>query len=250
MIWDQLTSPQIEVLDRNSPIFLPIAATEQHGSHLPLATDRLIGEHFLEELNKKLSDHILILPPIAVACSEHHLGFAGTLSQKHEVFMSQVVGVMDSVFHHGFKNLILFNSHGGNQAIGQVILESQGHRFPDRNIFLVTWWKLAGKEFGEITTTPFGGTGHAGEFETSLMLHIAPELVDDSRITRGGNQPGHSWAEGDMLNAPKISHYRSMKDMTPNGIYGDPTAATAEKGAKISHVVVGKLASMVDDLLQ
>ena len=75
MIWDTLTSPQFAALPKTVPVVLPLAATEQHGPHLPLATDRLIAEHFTVRLDAELSENVLILPTVSVGCSEHHLRF-------------------------------------------------------------------------------------------------------------------------------------------------------------------------------
>ena len=212
MIWDQLTSVQLNEIDRNIPVFLPMAATEQHGAHLPLATDRLIGEHFLISLHKSIPYEVLILPSISVGCSSHHMDFCGTLTIGHDTFIKQVEDILEAVSIHGFTNVILFNSHGGNQAIGQVILEKLGIRYPKSNIFLITWWKLAGEQLLQLNETGAGGVGHAGEFETSLLLLIAPDLVQQDQIEKGANNATYKWAEGDMLRAPIVSYFRTLKE--------------------------------------
>ncbi|MDH3648967.1 MAG: creatininase family protein, partial [Saprospiraceae bacterium] len=128
MYWDQLTSGQIDQVDKSIPVLLPVAATEQHGPHLPLSTDRMIGEHFCTELDKKQPDDVLILPTIGVGCSEHHLDFPGSLSVQHETLLRTITDQVSSVIHHGFRHVIVFNSHGGNQAIGQTFVETFGYR--------------------------------------------------------------------------------------------------------------------------
>lgn len=248
MIWDQLTSPQIAALDKNIPVLLPIAATEQHGAHLPLATDRLIGEHFAYRLNEQTNEQILILPVVSVGCSSHHLDFSGTLSLSHESFSRQVMDIIGSVIHHGFYKIILFNSHGGNQAIGQVLIEQLGYQYPQVHFVIATWWRIAAEALNAITETGFGGTGHACEFETSLMLLIAPHLVIRENIRPRENNSTFTWAEGDMLHGSQATYYRSMKEMTSNGVFGDPAAASLEKGMKISEAVVTSLTQLVIDL--
>ena len=86
MYWDQLTSVQLAALDKQTPVLLNIAAIEQHGAHLPVATDRMIGEYFSGLLNKEIGDKVLILPIVAVGCSDHHMGFCGTLTLSHSTF--------------------------------------------------------------------------------------------------------------------------------------------------------------------
>jgi creatinine amidohydrolase len=249
MIWDQLTSPEIDALGRRIPVVLPIAATEQHGSHLPVATDRMIGAHFAHQLHLALPDQVLILPAVGIGCSKHHMDFTGTLTLSHETFILQVEEIVQSVIHHGFSSIILLNSHGGNQGVGQVLVEKLGYKYPQCEMVMTSWWHLGREELLDITETGFGGVGHAGEFETSLIMQIAPDLVNHQKLTDGANQPGYSWAEGDLLHSPRVSHFRTMKQMTPNGTFGDPRAASSEKGEKITEIVVKNLKGLVQDLL-
>lgn len=248
MIWDQLTSPEIDKLDRNIPVVLVLAATEQHGPHLPLATDRLIGEYFAQILHSALPEEVLILPAISIGCSSHHMSFAGSLTLSHHSFLQQAEDIVHSVIHHGFRKIILLNSHGGNQAIGQVLLEKLGYEYPHTNLVMATWWRIAASALQQITETGMGGVGHACEFETSLMLLIAPHLVKADKIEKGLNSPTFSWAEGDMLHASDATYYRSIMEMTSNGVYGDPSVATAEKGMQISQVVLKALKQIAGDL--
>lgn len=248
MFWDQLTSPEIDALDRNIPVILPVAATEQHGPHLPLATDRMIGEHFCRELHRKIPNDVLILPIVSVGCSEHHTDFAGSLSVQHATFLAQLTDIADCVVKYGFKNLLVLNSHGGNQAIGQTFLEVFGYRNPQCLVALVTWWRIALAELKQITETGAGGTGHAGEFETSLMLLIAPELVRLERVQPKANRATFDWADGDMLTGPIAGLYQTMRQRTANGAFGEPAAGTKEKGERITKVVLEALERIVMDL--
>ena len=248
MYWEQLTSPQVKTMDKNLPVILPVAAVEQHGPHLPLATDKMIGEHFCKVLNEEIPDDVVILPTISVGCSEHHMDFEGSLSVRHDTLLRQLQHISGCVVKYGFKNLLILNSHGGNQAIGQTFVETFGFRNPQCRIALATWWRISLEALNQITQTPPGGTGHAGEFETSLMLHIAPDLVQLDKIAVKSNVPTFRWAEGDLLRAGNVSLYRTMKAMTPNGVFGDPSAGTMEKGVAITRVVVKALREIIMDL--
>ena len=248
MIWDRLTSLQLGSLDTTIPVILPVSATEQHGPHLPLATDRMIGEHFCRKIDGEMQDKVLVLPSVAVGCSWHHMDFAGTLSVKHETFISQVEDILSTVAHHGFKNIIIFNSHGGNIAVGQLLMEKLGARYPEGHIVIVTWWKLISEELFALNESGPGGVGHAGEFETSLMMHIAPELVHHSHIEEVKNIKSFDWAEMDMLRGSKASLYRSMKEMTSNGAFGNPSAASEEKGLKITELVTSAMQLIITDM--
>jgi len=245
MFWDQLSSKQLSALDKNIPVLLNIAATEQHGAHLPVATDRLIGEYFSRLLNIEMENKVLILPAVAVGCSDHHMDFSGTLSLSHNTFAAIVKEMIQSVLHHGFYNIILLNSHGGNQGIMQVIVEQLGFAYPHAHIIGATWWNIAKEELLKITETGPGGTGHACEFETSLMKVIAPELVQETLIQKGANVSAFELANGDMLFGPKVSFYRTMMEMTPNGVFGNPVISSAEKGKKIGSCVAKALKGLV-----
>ena len=248
MFWDQLTSVQLAALDKQTPVLLNIAAIEQHGAHLPVATDRMIGEYFSGLLNKEIGDKILILPIVAVGCSDHHMGFCGTLTLSHATFSGVVKEIIQSVLNHGFYNIILLNSHGGNQGVMQVIIEQLGFANPDAHILGASWWNVAKEELLKITETGPGGTGHACEFETSLMKVIAPDLVQESLIKPGANVPAFPSVDGDLLTGPKISFYRTMKELTPNGVFGNPTNSSVEKGARIGQVVAAALKQLVIDV--
>jgi creatinine amidohydrolase len=249
MKWQSMTSAEIAALDRSTPVVLGIAAIEQHGPHLPVNTDAIIGQHLLDALDARLAQDVCILPPVQVCCSEHHMDFAGTLTVRHETMLAYITDILDSVVAHGFRNLVLFNSHGGNQAIGQVILEKFGVRHPGQRIALLTWWRIAAPELTNLSESGFGGVGHACEFETSLIMFAQPDAVRTDRIPGRSNVATYPWAQADMLVGGRGSLYRSMKEMSGgNGVVGDPTTASAEKGERITSAVVDVACNVIRSL--
>ncbi|MCC5834729.1 MAG: creatininase family protein [Opitutales bacterium] len=248
MIWDRLTTEALAKVDRNCVVILPLAATEQHGPHLPLATDRLIAEGICREVNKRWDDRTLILPCPPIGYSAHHRSFSGTLSVSHSELMGYARGMLDCVFADGFTNLLILNAHGGNIALGGVLQESLGEAYPQAQTVFGSWWQLAAKGLLSITESGPGGVGHACEFETSLMLQLHPELVRKEKIVPGTNVATYPWAESDMLRGGQARLQRSMSQMTRNGVYGDPTAASAEKGARILNAVMDALEPILKDL--
>ncbi len=247
MIWDNLTTEQIEKINKNLPVLILLCATEQHGPHLPLSTDRLIGEHFTHELNRLIEDKFILLPTVPIGCSDHHLDFVGTLTFKHSTFKKIIREIVECMISHGFKNFLFLNSHGGNQGIGQVILEILGNKFQNCHFNLITWWKLANEELKNLNDSGPGGTGHAGEFETSLMLFIAPKLVHKDKIIPSSDQKFDPLI-GDMINPPSISYFQTIKKMSANGVVGNPNVSSIEKGEKISHIITSKLVDLVKNL--
>lgn len=96
MKWQELSSPRLDAVDRNTPVIFNIAAIEQHGPHLPLDTDALIGRHFTDRIDAELGDQVLILPQLPVCCSRHHMAFAGTLTVRHETFLAYITDLLGS----------------------------------------------------------------------------------------------------------------------------------------------------------
>ncbi|MCB5175084.1 creatininase family protein [Microvirga lenta] len=246
MRWEKLTSREIGALDRSIPVILNIAAIEQHGPHLPLDTDARIGAHFLGEFDARDPDRALILPPVVVCASEHHMDFPGTLTVRHATLLAYVTDILNSVAAHGFRNILLFNSHGGNQAIGQVVVESFGSRHRDCRIGLLTWWRIAAEALAEVQGGGFGSVGHACEFETSLMLHIDEGSVRRELIPGPSHVMTHGWANNDLLRSGRGSLFRTMAEISGgSGVVGDPSLASAEKGRAITRIVVDALTEIV-----
>ena len=157
MNWQDLTTTGFEGIDRSTPVVLPVAAVEQHGPHLPLATDRLIAEYFAEELNGRLGSHVLMLPSMPVGCSEHHMEFAGSLTLDQETFMAVAKQYLHSAWRHGFRNFLVLNAHGGNQGVCQVLLEQFGATHPDCQVATATWWRVAAEGLLALNESGPGG---------------------------------------------------------------------------------------------
>lgn len=248
MIWQELTSTDFDQIDRRTPVILPMAAIEQHGPHLPLATDRMIAEFYAKEINRRLGKAVLILPTIAVGYSQHHMDFSGSLTLSHETLLNVAEQYLHSASCHGFRSFLVLNAHGGNQGVCQVLVERFGAAHGDCQVVAATWWRVAPDALLALNESGRGGIGHAGEFETSLMLYIAPELVRLEASQPRANLPTYDWAEGDLMRSPRAALYRTMKQMTSNGAYGEPSQATVEKGKQIADIVCEALCEIVTDL--
>ena len=247
MLWARLRRGQLDAFDRNTPVILPVASTEQHSDHLPLCTDYLIAEAVLDRVDAALDHKLLILPTQRVGCSEHHMKIPGSLTLKHETFRRVVIDVAESVIRHGFKRIAIVNCHGGNQAINGVIGEQIGQQHPDVECMVVNWSGPAHEKLKALQDGPLGSVGHACEFETSLIQVIAPELVDleSAANNDGGIQPRVKSMWFDMLQSPVAHCYRPFDQLSETGAWGKPSLASKEKGKKILDLCVEGLKELI-----
>lgn len=250
MKWENLNTCELEAIDRKIPVILNIAAIEQHGPHLPVSTDAAIGEYWLSELDNRLKNKVLTLPSVKIGCSEHHMDFAGSLTVSHETFLAYVIEIAQSVLNHGFENLIILNSHGGNAAIGKVIAEKLGHRNPNARILFTSWWRIGSEQLKSLCDSGALGIGHACEFETSLMLVIAPEHVKVDNIPKGLHfvRTGKRFDAG-LMGGNSVDYIRSMKAISGgNGIVGNASRASHQKGREIIDLVIENLCDLIIEL--
>jgi creatinine amidohydrolase len=224
-----LTWKQVEALPRDKTVLvLPTAAIEQHGQHLPLATDTLINSILLGAALARLplETPVYALPAICYGNSNEHVGFPGTLSVSASTFMAVVRDLGSSIASSGFKKLVLYNTHGGNSSLVDVMARDLRAEFGLRVFSLFGSGGAAFTGLGEQERT-YGF--HAGEVETSFLLSAIPELVHPSEYTVNYIA---DIAKPEVLrpeNAPATFAWLT-RDIAPSGVMGDPNLATAEKG--------------------
>src|SRR3984957_16152616 len=172
-----LTWKQVDALPRERTLLvLPTAAIEQHGHHLPLATDTLINNLLLGKALAQLPAELPIyaLPPVCYGKSNEHIGFPGTLSVSAATFMAVVRDLGASVAAAGFKKVVLYNTHGGNTSLVDVLARDLRAEFGLRTFSL---FGSAGAAVEGLSRQEKTYGFHAGEVETALLLHGTPELV-------------------------------------------------------------------------
>ena len=221
----EMTWPAVAALDKRTPVVIPVAALEQHGHHLPVFTDSMLLGEIIRRMSLSLGDRALFAPLMWLGNSDHHLDFAGTLSAPPRTYLDLLSGLVENFLMHGFKRIVFLNGHGGNDVPGkQAIFElRQRHRSrADLLLLFGTYWHLAEQAWESVPGTSQRHMGHACEWETSMILRIAPQLVvpplDRLPPVPFGNafEPGfRGWI---------------TKDRTVPGHIGSPHLATAEKG--------------------
>jgi creatinine amidohydrolase len=224
---DRMTWPQIRAEQERGrdTVVVAFGATEQHGPHMPLATDALLGDHLARLVADSLD--AFVAPTVRIGCSEHHLEFPGTLSLSEATFHGVVGDVVRSLARGGFARIVLLPTHGGNFGPLAVALEQLGpvdgveiRALTDLGA-LFTIARVGAEEHG----VPLGEGGvHAGEWETSMLMAIHPELVHPEL-----GEPGYT---GDPEAAVGAIFGAGVHTVAENGVIGDPTRASAEHGAR------------------
>ena len=246
MFWMQLRRSLLDAFDRRTPVILPTAAVEQHGEHLPLGTDCMIVGAIADRLVAAMTGKVLILPTVQIACSEHHMGFPGSLTITHETYRRTVMEHIESAHRHGFNRFMILNGHGGNVAINSVLNEQIGQQHPGLECLVGNWWSIAREQIEPISEGPFLSCGHACEFETSILQHIAPELVDMDQAEDGGIPHRVESMDFDFFRGGNAAFYRAFHVLSQNGVYGRPSLASAEKGQRILEGVVEAVQPLVE----
>ena len=223
----ELTWPEVDALSRDTPVVFPVAALEQHGRHLPLYTDSYLLGEVVRRAAERLRDRVDFAPLQWLGNSDHHLDFAGTLSAPPRVYLDLLAGLIENFVTHGFHRLVLLNGHGGNIVpIAQVVFEvRQRHRTCDGLLLLgATYWTLSARPRESDPSLTQERMGHACEWETSMMLRLAPGLVRDP-----------TQVEPVAFGTPFEPATRGwiMGDRSVPGHIGDPRGATAEKGERL-----------------
>ncbi|TXT57603.1 MAG: hypothetical protein BAJATHORv1_10305 [Candidatus Thorarchaeota archaeon] len=232
-IWTELTHPKfIDASNRTEVVVMITGALEAHGKHLPLGTDTILPKYLAEEIAGKTK--ALILPPIPYGDSWSFDPFAGTVSVLPETLVHLYHDVMKSVFNHGFRFIIALNGHGPNSALLQQAAKKATNK-GEHAVIIVNWWLDLAKSARKIVlTTP---EGHAAEDETSEMLFVRPELVDEANMVAGRVETKY-----------RIVSARYREDLLPNAIYGNPLDASEDKGRIIMEQAVEELIELVQSL--
>jgi creatinine amidohydrolase len=248
--WHSLTTDEFSALDGAKTIaLLPVAATEQHGPHLPLDVDavinRVILDAALEILPETLS--VLVLPAQNIGYSEEHGSFAGTLTLKAETLLALWREIGESVARAGIGKLVLFNSHGGQNEL-MAVTARQLRAAHGLFVATASWSRLTDME-GLVDPAERRFGIHGGAIETAIMLHAAPDRVRMDRIADFPSQ-GRVIADASDQLAPTgpVAYGWMTEDLNPSGAVGDSTKASAEMGAELVTRAARGLVRFLEDV--
>src|SRR5580698_3669726 len=239
-----LTWKQVDALSRESTLLvLPTAAIEQHGHHLPLATDTLINNLLLGKALARIPADLSIfaLPHVCYGKINEHIGFPGTLSVSAQTFLAVVRDLGASIAAGGFRKLVLYNTHGGNTSLVDVLARDLRAEFGLRTFSL---FGSPGAAFEGVSPQERTYGFHAGEIETAFLLHATPDLVHRDKYSANYiarvDEPELLRPEGSAANFAWLT-----KDIAPSGVLGDPSAATAENGERWSNEAAARIAQIL-----
>jgi creatinine amidohydrolase len=251
--WADLTTRDFAALDAARTVaVLPVGATEQHGPHLPLAVDQALVDGILARALPQLPDEasVLVLPTQAVGYSPEHAQFPGTLTLPIDTVIATWVALGECVARAGVRKLLLFNAHGGQVSLLDIVARELRMRC-NLIVYGCSWWNLPlGDDVNGLFSPEEHRFGvHAGEIETSLMLALRPERV---RIAQAKDFPSSSRARA--AHYPVLGNGRSaklgwaMQDYNPEGAAGNAAGATAAKGEAVLAAAARELARLLQEI--
>ena len=257
--WADLKSPDFAQLDLARCIaVLPVAATEQHGPHLPLNVDAALVDGVVASALPHLPSAlpVLFLPTQTVGLSPEHMAFAGTLTLKAETVIRLWTELAESVARSGIKKMVLLNAHGGQVGLLDVVARDLRARL-GMLVYSVNWFNLPLKnESGEAVAAMFTDDEHrfgihAGDIETSMMLALQPERVDMSKAQHFHSSSQDRAAKFAVLGDGKSAKLGwQMQDYNPHGAVGNAAAATADKGRALLQAAGRSLAQILVEIDQ
>lgn len=250
--YGEMTWPEVkEAAAADRVAVVPIATIEDHGLHLPIDTDLRLCAAVCEEAIARAADRAVLVPSINHGYSPHHMDFPGSTTIGAQTLIQYGLDVCKSLAHHGFKRILIVNGHGSNTPFVDIIarltvLESGALAAA------VNYWAAPGvREVAESLreSEKIGGMNHACEFETSLYLAIAPELVDMSKAVHElSHRPTKNYWTDLIGGDGPLAMMEPWSSLTETGVMGDPTKATAEKGRKLLDAAANGIVELIDEM--
>ncbi|MCQ4334148.1 creatininase family protein [Natronomonas sp. F2-12] len=213
---------------------LPVGSTEQHGPHAPLGLDSMTAEAIAEAGADRYADEgteVLVGPTVPVGVAAEHRNFEGTLWVSEDTFRAYVGETIESLASHGIDRVVVVNGHGGNV---DALEELCGRMSREGDVYTAqyTWFN----------STDFENIGHAGPAETSMIRHLAPELIHEDRTEAAAEGGADGW--GEWVSGTNLAY--DSDSFTDSGAVGDPREGDAELGADLLDAAADALVELLE----
>ncbi len=252
--YEKLTWPEINdaVAAGKVPI-VPVGAVEQHGPHLPLDVDMLLVSGVAQAAGARLPEKILVLPVVPYGYTGHVMDFPGTINIHYQHFIEHMLDICKSLAYHGFKRMLILNGHGSNMP-NLDLVSRRCNLETDAECGFAAWWSFltVDPEFlPRWRQSKFpGGCAHAGELETSVYMHLAPEDVRMDQIKNGTisfNEENSRYRWVDLFGAGPVQVTSWTGSYSESGVLGEAELATPEKGRVAFEEAVTRLCGFIEE---
>lgn len=247
MQFGEQTWPDAERL-RERVVLLPLGSLEQHGHHLPLLTDTMIGAEVARRAEAELGDEALFLPALWLGASDHHRAYPGTVSLSNETYAAVIADVLESLVGGGFRRIFLLNAHGGNITPAQLAMYRVQLRHRDKpELYLAfsSWWQIAAGPVEALAGPDQTSVTHACELETSMLLRLRPQLVHMDRATGAVIPFDSAFYTPDFAAPSRVDVPRPFELLSLSGAFGHPERSTPERGDELFAAAAAEVAAFV-----
>ena len=252
MTWEEVRS----YLQDRDTVLVPVGATEQHGRHMAAFMDTAWATGISEAVARR--SNVLIAPPVHYGWGPHHLAYPGTITLRSQTLTQVCVDIGESLAYQGFKKIIFVNGNRVANLPAMQLAASHLRHKTGAFVAVADTGLIAKRAVRDICTSAPGGLGHAGESETSYMLHLHPEFVDMAKAQKQERKHGrfHTSAanleppyDAETVYVPAIASEFFAATEATGGVAGDAAAATADKGEKILNVITEALSAFLEQVV-
>lgn len=242
ILWQTMLRHELlAAVERRAVVIVPVGSVEQHGPHLPPDVDISIPYHLAIRAAERSTDvPIIVAPPFMLGFTHYNMGEIGTITLRLETYIAALCDVCRSIWANGFHRIVLVNGHGGNEAPTWDVSVKLAEE--DVWALAITYWNMVGDELLAWSDSDEGSIGHGGEWESSLQLHLRPELVDMNLAVKD------EWRLKFSQGLQRFARFPERRREMEHGVMGDPFAASAEKGHRLFELLVERLASVCREL--
>lgn len=249
MLFQELTSAQIKAaMDKEAVLLLPFGHTEQHGPHLPVGCDNIIADRVATATAARLQPEfpVLVLPTVSYGYDPKAIqNWPGVFRVRWQVIIDYLSDICTSAVEMGFRKIIMISTHGPHGDVARVAARDVFDR-TGVGIVVSIPHALIGKAYAKIRKSKIGGTSHACEYETSLLMHFGYNIDLSGLDDRDNVQVCNEWVSGDMLNGSgRVSWSTWALQISETGVYGDPSCASKETGKATFDIMIEEYCKLV-----